>query len=153
MTPIVLRSLIIDPVLTRMGAPFDRPEAKKLLGAIALQESSLLHRVQYPIGPAVGWWQFERGGGIAGVVHHKTSRMYLRDWCLDLSIAFTVDAIYEAIEFNDQLACVCARLLLYTDPAPLPTDQAGGWGYYQRNWRPGKPRPDEWPHNWQQALP
>lgn len=147
----VLRRLVIDPVLAEMGASFNSPAATKLLGVIAQQESNLLHREQYPVGPAHGLWQFERGGGIAGVYTHRLTRPILREWCIELIVPFSIDAIYEAIVLNDHLACVCARLLLYTDPFPLPVDTTGAWEYYLRTWRPGKPRQSEWQGNWLEA--
>jgi hypothetical protein len=38
-------------------------------------------------------------------------------------------------------------LLLLTDPKKLPEldDPKTAWDYYQRLWRPGKPRPEAWP--------
>ena len=47
-----------------------------------------------------------------------------------------------------------ARLLLWTDPAPLPALGAAvrAWAYYRRNWRPGKPHPETWPEMYQNAL-
>jgi hypothetical protein len=42
-------------------------------------------------------------------------------------------------------------LLLWTDPQPMPTSQDAGWQCYLRNWRPGKPHPDQWPRNWASA--
>ena len=48
---------------------------------------------------------------------------------------------------NDMLAAAMARLLLWTDPAPLPQvgDIEGSWNYYARLWKPGLPHPDKWP--------
>lgn len=48
-------------------------------------------------------------------------------------------AIWSAIERNDVLAAGLARLLLYTDPRPLPAlgDAESVWALYLRTWRPG----------------
>lgn len=48
-------------------------------------------------------------------------------------------AIWSAIEHNDILAAGLARLLLYTDPLPLPPlgDAESAWALYLRTWRPG----------------
>lgn len=153
MNILTLNTLIIDPVLGMMGVPFDTPAAKRMLRAIAVQESGLMHREQFPTGPARGWFQFERAGGVAGVVNHRLTKPVLRDWCINLVIPFSVDSVYNAIGLNDQLACACARLLLYTDVPPLPTDEAGGWECYLRVWRPGRPRPSEWAASWDEAGP
>jgi hypothetical protein len=60
------------------------PRAWAMLLAIGLQESKFLHRRQvvdakkHTFGPARGFWQFERGGGTAGVLQHtKTSDLAL----------------------------------------------------------------------------
>lgn len=151
MEVLALQNLVVRPVLGMMGGKFDDPKAHRMLRAIAIQESGLMHRSQFPTGPAVGMWQFERGGGVSGIFNHLSTRNTLRDWCVRLVVPFSISAIYEAIEFNDQLACVCARLLLYTDPFPLPVDTTGAWEYYLRTWRPGKPRQSEWQGNWLEA--
>lgn len=49
------------------------PEAKVMLLAIGLQESRFEHRRQIK-GPARGFWQFEAGGGTAGVLRQRSPR-------------------------------------------------------------------------------
>jgi hypothetical protein len=63
-------------------------------------------------------------------------------------------AVWAALERDDVLAAAFARLLLWTDACPLPAlgDWAGGWDYYLRTWRPGKPKPDKWPGLYRQAV-
>ena len=51
-----------------------------MLLAIGLQESRLTHRRQIG-GPARGLWQFERGGGVAGVLRHAASRDHALSVC------------------------------------------------------------------------
>ena len=48
--------------------------ATAMLLAIGLQESRFLHRRQFHNGPARGFWMFERGGGITGVLQHERSQ-------------------------------------------------------------------------------
>ncbi len=52
------------------------------------------------------------------------------------------------------LACAFARLLLFTDPRPLPAlgNPQAAWDYYVRNWRPGKPHRDTWDALYAKAL-
>lgn len=122
------------------------PAATALLLAIALQESRCCHRRQVN-GPARSFWQFEVGG-IRGVLSHKASKPHLANALAALSYPVTDDATvpYVAIEHNDTLAAVCARLLLYTLPSPLPAreDVDGAWRQYLKAWRPGKPKPETW---------
>jgi hypothetical protein len=44
------------------------------------------------------------------------------------------------------LAAGVARLLLYTNPAPLPPvgNAEAAWLYYVNTWRPGKPHRKTW---------
>lgn len=123
---------------------YDTPEARVMLLAIGLQESRFLYRRQIR-GPARGWWQFENGGGVKGVINHRSSAREI-DHVLGKIHVAKAD-VYTAIEWHDQLATVMARLLLYTDPKPLPavTDTDGAWALYSRVWRPGKPHPETWP--------
>ncbi len=108
------------------------------------------HRERQP-GPARGWWQFERAGGVAGVMRHPASAALARNLCQACHVPFSAPHIWRCLEGHDVLAAGFARLLLWTDPTPLPTDHAGGWDYYLNNWRPGKPHPAKWPGYWRQA--
>lgn len=150
MTPLILTDAVIAPTLKLMGPKYDSPEAQTLLLAIALQESGLRHRRQVG-GPARGFWQFEKGGGVRGVLEHKASS----DLSNGLCQVFLVkpEFAYEALEQNDILACIFARLLLWTDPKSLPdvNDAHACWHYYLRNWRPGKPHIDVWDRNLRHA--
>lgn len=123
----------------------DSIEARVELLAIGLQESGFANRVQIG-GPARSFWQFERGG-ISGVCKHPTSHELMATLCALRGCAFDTAAIYLQIADDDVLAAGLARLLLLTDPAPLPQlDQPQEeWDCYQRNWRPGRPRPEAWP--------
>lgn len=159
MTPSQFSDRIIHPGLTRLhdlGGPIQSPTAQQLLLTIALQESALVHRAQVIAsgrpGPARGWWQFERGGGVAGVMRHPASSALARALCDDCAVPFEADAIWRCLEGHDDLAVGFARLLLWTDPKPLPTSASEGWAYYLRNWRPGKPHPAKWPAYWRQSL-
>lgn len=140
--PADLISSGLDGVMNR----FDSPEARVMLYAIGLQESRFKHRRQVG-GPARGFWQFERGGGVVGVLNHASSRVpaYAVSALRGLPNVNSQQA-YAALEHDDMLACAFARLLLYTDPRPLPRigDADGAWGYYIDNWRPGKPHRATW---------
>ena len=131
----------------------DTDGARVLLLAIGLQESALKHRRQIvggkPVGPAKGLLQFERGGGCTGVLTHEASQDLARWVCRAQGVGRTAKALWNALEFDDALAFAAGRLLLYTDPQPLPAvdDAAGAWAYYIRVWRPGKPWPDKWAKN------
>lgn len=112
--------------------------------AIGLQESKFEHKFQVVNtpgvkGPARGFWQFESGGGVKGIMRHPASKPHLEKACRELGVPFEQRAIWLALEHNDDLAVVCARLLLYTDAKALPLvpDEQGMWEYYLRNWRPG----------------
>lgn len=128
-------------------------EATAALLATGLQESKFLERRQVGGGPARGLWQFERGGGIKGVVTHPDTRDYLRAALVALryekAIGQTV-LLYQAIEHNDVLACVFARLNLWWLPSRLPGCDAPneGWRQYIQAWNPGKPHRDTWNDNY-----
>lgn len=91
-------------------------------------------------GPARGIFQFERGGGVAGVLQHPSTKKVAIDVCAQLGIAPTTEAVYEALRTtDDQLDVAFARMLYWTDKDPLPEfgDVSKSWEYYVRNWRPG----------------
>jgi hypothetical protein len=135
------------------------------LYAIGLQESGLQHRYQLPRnpnrpgeplrkGPARGLWQFELGGGVVGVMTHAASKAHAERICEMRGVAFDAFAVWSALEHDDVLAAVFARLLLWTDPKPLPALGAveEAWAYYLRTWRPGSPHKSAWPRNYAAAL-
>jgi len=147
--------LIVTPALALLPKRMDSPEARVMLTAIAQQESGLRHRWQVldggGKGPARGLLQFERGtrasrGGVWGVYLHSASAELLRELCRARDCRFDPADIWAQIERDDVLAAGIARLLLWTDPKPLPpvTDAQDGWDYYINTWRPGKPHRHTW---------
>lgn len=141
----------ILPGLSILPERMDSPAARAMLFAIGMQESRFAHRRQIR-GPARGWWQFERGG-VRGVLEHPASRSTAEQVCSMLNYPATVDAVYEAIEHNDMLACAFARLLLWRLPEPLPMadNEDEGWCQYLDCWRPGKPHRHTWDGFYRQA--
>jgi hypothetical protein len=159
-----LRS-VIDPALSGLSGIMARDmasdEARVLLLAIAMQESGLDHRRQInPQGKPIaslarGWWQFEKMGGVVGVLTHRSTDEIAARVCAELQIE-PVDniTVHEALAWHDHLAACFARLLLWTDHRPLPDlgDEDGAWDMYIANWRPGKPHRDRWSGIYPQAL-
>lgn len=153
-TPAQVLAQVIAPTFQHLlPGKFDSKPARVQLLAIAMQESGLRTRRQGG-GPARSLWQFEQSGGIRGVLEHPSSRQYARAACGLQAVAPVSSDVYAAFLSDDQLACAFARLLLWTDAAPLPQvdDAAGAWAYYVRNWRPGKPRPESWAANHAAAV-
>lgn len=153
MTPTYLLRSVFPAAYALLPERMATPQASALLLAIALQESGCCKRRQMG-GPARSFWQFEVGG-IRGILAHKSSKPHLASALAALAYPVTDDATvpYVAIEHNDILAAVCARLLLWTDPQPLPSRDAAesGWQTYARCWRPGKPKRDTWNAHYQHA--
>lgn len=131
----------------------DTPQARVQMLAIGLQESRFQYRRQMGMGPATGFWQFERGGGVKGVLNHPASKAKAAVLCKARGVAAEPMAAWAALETDDVLAAGFARLLLVTDPRALPdvTDSVGAWECYIRNWRPGKPHIETWLKFHQQA--
>ncbi|QYJ23444.1 hypothetical protein KYT87_09575 [Achromobacter sp. ES-001] len=143
----------IEPALALLPAKMDTPAARVMLLAIGLQESRFIHRRQIN-GPARGFWQFERGGGVVGVLTHSASAALARQVCEARGVTPTAPAVYAQLESDDVLAAAFARLLLWTDPGRLPAvgDSKGGWDLYARTWRPGKPHQQTWSDLHAQAV-
>lgn len=143
----------IEPAYALLPAAMRSKEATLMPLAIGLQESRFEHRRQIG-GPARGFWQFERGGGVRAVLRHPVTKIHAITLCAARGVRPVAADVYAALEHDDVLAAGFARLLLYSDPAPLPAlgDEAGAWAYYLRNWRPGKPHPQTWPKLYQNAL-
>ena len=136
----------INPALALLPAKMDSPAARVMLLTTGLQESKFEDRRQKGNGPARGFWQFERGGGVKGAMEHAASKDHLAALCVERRVPFTAAGIWTAIEFDDVLAAGLARLLYWTDPGRLPaiTDAGASWALYLRTWRPGRPHPETW---------
>ena len=145
-----LSALAIEPALARLPERMTHDDARVMLFAIALQESGAQHRHQLG-GPAHSYWQFEKGGGVRGVLFHHTTQEYARGLCADLDVAPDEQTVYVAMEWNDVLAAGFSRLLLWSLPNSLPTTVDSGWEQYLAAWRPGKPHEHTWAGHWETA--
>jgi hypothetical protein len=161
MTPETFVNTVINPglhTLRLLGGPRPTDDIRRFLLTIALQESGPDLKARYQNspstdpGPARGWWQFEEGGGVAGVLNHTTTEVLVENLCAHCSVVSDSGACWRAIEGNDAMATGFARLLIYTDPYPVPTDAHDAWNCYMRLWRPGKPHPETWEGNWNTAM-
>lgn len=139
MPPIQTGAGIVEKTMQHLlTAKFDGRKARVMLLAIGLQESDFVHRKQI-VGPARSFWGFEQAGGIHGVLTHSASSQYAKAVCQLRAVAPVESDVYAAFLSDDPLACAFSRLLLWTNPAPLPqlgNDQAA-FEYYRRDWRPG----------------
>jgi len=134
MTPYESITAAFNAMPTKMASP----EARLILLAIQLQEDPQQLRKQIR-GPARGLWMFEAGGGVRGVLQHETTSRAARDLCARCDVLPDSASVWASLEENDLLAAGFARLLLWTDPEPLP--KAGevrqAFDLYLRTWRPG----------------
>lgn len=150
-------------------------ESAVLLGAICLQESGGRNVVQAH-GPAQGYPQFEAGGIGAVLSNSATARRARRaiersgilgESEMSGEISGGPDGGYPAESLGRVVSVVrtkflnfpalqisLARLMLWANPNPLPAlgDCNGAWKYYDSTWRPGKPRPTDWPANYAASL-
>jgi len=153
MTPIRLLQTAVLPALNELateGIPANVNAARFIL-AIALQESSLIHRRQVvngtESGPAMSYWQFEKGGGCVDVLSHPSTALKMKNICGSFNVLSDPASLWEAMRYQDIVAASAARLLIYSLPHSLPETANEGWDQYVSAWRPGKPRPDEWAEN------
>lgn len=156
----LLLDVVIRPTLAGMGPRFVSREAELMLVAIAKQESDIRFRRQLGADGkpmehlARGLWQFERGGGVRGVLEHSTTRKAADAAAKALLYTPEPAVIHTAIADNDILACVWARLLLWTLPQALPPagQEDLAWHQYIAAWRPGKPHRDRWVQSYKTAM-
>lgn len=127
-----------------------------LMLAIAGQESGWSDRVQSGAGPAHGFWQFEKGGGVAGVMGRYPNFVLAMAAKTGVITEVTAAQVWLAMALpqGDGLSFGMARLLLWTDPTPLPAvgDEDDGWDYYQSLWRPGAPSRSRWATVYPEAM-
>ena len=150
---VYVQTFIFPAAFSLVPPAMDTVEARALLLAIGLQESRFQSRRQSFGGPARGFWQFERAGGVLGVLRHRATAALADTACHALRYRTRLPdgslADYELhgiLEDNDPLACVFARLLLWTLPDALPSrdEPELAWLQYLAAWRPGRPHRNSW---------
>lgn len=137
---------ILNPALALVPMKMDSPRARLQLLTTGQQESQFQYRRQMGNGPARGFWQFEQNGSVKGVMTHPATTAIAHDVCSGFGIPWERPNVWAALETNDVLACVFARLNLWWAPGALPDigDREGAWKLYVDTWRPGKPHPEKW---------
>lgn len=128
-------------------------EEHTMLLAIAGQESNWTDRRQANSGPASSFWQFERGG-ILGVMRDDETSKSVAVLCGMAGIAFQSTVIWRLMGTpeGDNFSAAMARLLLWSDPMPLPKGEADSYLYYLGLWRPGAPSRERWAAVYPQAV-
>lgn len=146
MMPIDALRDAIDPALEWLPSNMSSMDARVMLLSIGLQESRFEHRRQMGNGPAKGFWQFEEGGGVKGVMNHLSTSRLARAICDERNVPFTTRQVWNALEHDDVLAAVFARLNLWWAPGALPrvAETQKAWDLYIFTWRPGKPHRSTW---------
>lgn len=140
----------VGPALEWLGADkYDGPGVRLQMLTTALQESNLEYRRQMGDGPAKSFYQMERGGMVNSLLNHPSNRIRSTALaaCAWRGVQPVAMDVWNAIENDDVLASVLARLGYLADPQPLPEvgNVDAAWLCYLRNWRPGKPHPEKWP--------
>ncbi|MDQ3169016.1 MAG: hypothetical protein M3Q55_02620 [Acidobacteriota bacterium] len=145
---------VLPAAYSLLPPQMNSPAASAMLLSIGLQESRFLHRLQIG-GPAKSLFQFERGGGVVGVLTHPKTGELARH-ALD-ALRYSRDsssaAVHGYMADNDTLAAVFARLLLWTVPGRLPREGEAdyAWQTYIDGWRPGRPHRSSWNAFYRQA--
>jgi len=149
MTPLLFLERCVEPGLALLPGYMTRDEARVMLVAIAGQETNWAARKQLGQGTALSYLQFER----IGVAEVMQKLPHLARQGLDTN-DIPVASAFAALQYHDPVACAFGRLLLWSDPDPLPAigEQDAAWEYYLRLWKPGKRRPADWPGNYQKAV-
>lgn len=160
MKPYLLHDTVIWPALSMLATltgkqAMSAHPAHVMLLAIALQESNAEHRWQIK-GPARGYWQFEKMGGLAGVLRHRRTGEIAENLLAELNLPPGIESAWGALPYSELLQAGIARLLLWSDPRPLPLPmpeaEQQAWDIYLDNWRPGKPHRNRWENAWKIAL-
>lgn len=91
---------------------------------------------------------------VGGVLRAAQTRDLAVAVCDARQVPPIAERVYSALEHDDVLAAALARLLLWSDPASLPSlgDEAGAWACYQRHWAVDEVARRDWPAHYQRAL-
>src|SRR5690625_3810783 len=88
MSPDTALCAVINPALSMLPSKMTSDDARVQMIAMALQESGLAAREQH-VGPARGLWQFEKGGGVRGVLKFPTTKDYAVMVCNQCGVELT----------------------------------------------------------------
>lgn len=139
-----VRNVVLPAALSMLPQRMDSIEARAELMAIGMQESHFKYRRQMR-GPALSFWMAENTGGFRGILDHPKTGELARGVLRRMGYGEADPSDFQALEDNDILACIGARLLLWSHPKPLPEGNASAaWDYYIETWRPGKPHRETW---------
>lgn len=147
----------ISEAMSLLPAKMDSLKARAQLLKTTLQEANGTERDQDDpgkmLGPALGLWQFEKGG-VYGVLRHASTADHAIRVCKRFGVPATTESVWRALKTNDVLAAAMARLNYYWSPNPLPEikDEQGSWDEYIFCWRPSKPHRDRWHNNHHDVL-
>ena len=103
---------MVEPAFRELPARMASDEARVMLLAIGLQESRFRHRLQMPLrpgmppGPARGFWQFERGGGVRGVMGHPASSRLALEVISSRNLRPNSPTVWAALATDDVLAAM-----------------------------------------------
>lgn len=152
----------VDLAFSLLPDTWNTLAARRQHCAIGHQETGYISRRQLvtvegrlqPQGPAVSFWQFEKGqlAGINGVLTHRATAKHAAFVCRERGVSADRRSVWQLMQTDDVLGAAFARLLMYSDPKAVPTGPSEGWAMYLRTWRPGKPHPSRWGLAWQFAL-
>jgi hypothetical protein len=138
-----VRSAVLPAALSMLPPHMDSTAARAMLLAIGMQESRFAYRRQMAVGPrsVLAGRDHRRLRGILTTRRLASSRGALKRMAYGEPDA----SDFQALEDNDILACIGARLLLWTHPKALPEgDSNEAWRHYIDCWRPGKPHRETW---------
>jgi len=146
--------IAIVPGLRLLPELMDTPSARAMILAVGMQESRFKHRRQVG-GPARSFYQFEGGrySGVAEVLTNRATKTIVHGVLDRLHYTYDREVCFAAIEHNDMLATVFARLLLFTLPGALPgrNEYDDAWRQYIAAWHPGIPHRETWDEFYQGA--
>ena len=155
---------VINPALTELAQSgvSVTDAARAMLYAAGLQESNLSARFQAT--PASSALRKGAGRGLWQMRIDDVSRLLTTNSTKERSEAISnkyvgsvhPHAVWATLEYNDVLAAIFARLMLWPDPAALPAPAAvnerAALDYYIRCWRPNSPREKDWTVNWRATV-
>ena len=125
--------------LTDMFNRFEPPTEPRINGSnVVIPETAQKNVSPKPRrGPSRGLWYFTIEM-VKRVLNNQGTREKAENIALEYVGSISGEAIWASLEYQDQLACQFARLLLIPDPSALPKPLEDNallaWDYYRRVW-------------------
>lgn len=145
---------VIAPALALLPPGLGGVRAEVMLLAIGQQESGFQKR-RPDLGPERGYWRScPDDDQVGAVLRHPATAALAVAACDTRQVPPIEERVFTALEHDDLLSAVFARLRLHIEGERLPPlgEVGDAWSLYCSAWRPAEPDRPRWDQSYARAM-